>query len=288
MLHPVFSRALSLILLLASVACHDASVTHQPGTKPLCIVTQYTANQDSFAHLAVNNHRAYARAHDYHAIAFRGRISGERFRDPAHPEDSLRGGGWYWQKLAATQLVLEQDDALGQNMCDWVMWVDADILFTNFNKSLEAEIARYVSEGTDVILAREEANFPGVLINTGAFFVRNTDKGRNFLAHVAERYPGYKDGALPDQDAIQDYALGVNAHTLDRTDWDALQYSRRPEVSIAPQRAFNSFARDGEMPAAAQWQPCDLVAHLAGVSASRRAGRMLEINATIRKCTLGQ
>jgi hypothetical protein len=244
----------------------------------ICIVTQYTSNMDGYARIAVDNHQDYAFQHGYKAFSYRGRISGARFTDPANPE-RLRRDGLYWQKIAAVQLLLDRREADGSAACRWVMWLDGDAIFTNYPRTVESVLAPYADK--DVVLSREHFD---TLINAGVFFVKNTPKGRAFLEGVAAMYPAYKDYELPEQQAMQDYAFGKEVPPPRTGLFEALLPRLRPEIGIAPQRTFDSFAEGGHSDPLYAWAPCDFVAHLAQVKTETRATRMAEMTAEAPHC----
>jgi hypothetical protein len=252
--------------------------TFLSGSKAICVVTQFTSNQDAFALIAAGNHADYAFEHGYRAYAFRGRISGERFTDPAHPE-RLRRDGLYWQKIAAVQNLLSRHDAGGDALCHWVMWLDADAIFTNPQRSIETVLAPYA--GKDVVLSREHFD---TLINAGVFFVKNSAAGRAFLDGVAAMYPTHKDEELPEQTAMQDYAFDMHVPKPRTGLFEALLPRLRPEIAIAPQRTFDSFAIEDASDPLYSWEPCDFVAHLAATKGDARVARMQEITETQPVC----
>lgn len=290
-----FSRGIAVCLLGFAAACgqsapprtagpynsHASETVLLSGDKDLCIVTQYTSNQDSFASLAADNHQHYAASHRYRAYAYRGRISGELFSDPSHSNRVWRDG-LYWQKLAATRMVLDRVSSTGAPVCRWVMWLDADAIFTNFDRPLEHVLAPY--QDKDVVLAREHRD---TLINAGVFFVKNSPKGRAFVDTVTAMYATHKDRGLPEQMAMQDYAFDTTVPEPTPALFDTLLPRLREEVAIAPQRIFDSFHIDGaSFDPIESWEPCDLVAHIAGTRANRRVEMMQELMNSMTTCPL--
>jgi hypothetical protein len=249
-----------------------ASETHMAGPKDVCIVTHFTSNMDTYALDASDNHQAYAWRHGYKTFAYRGRISGDQFIDPDNAE-RLRHDGLYWQKIAAVQRLLAQRATIGDGpFCQWVMWIDADAIFTNFERSIESILAQY--PGKDVVLARE---YFDTFINAGVFFVNNSEQGRSFIDNVAGMFDVYKDEKLPEQQAMQDYALQRRIPlTPKQKHFEAYARDLRPEIVIAAQRTFNSFANASV--------PSDLVAHLAGTKGEKRKQRMQHMMDTRAVC----
>ncbi len=282
----------ALLVMLTWTGCSDDAPAEDRTTwhegaaaRDICITTQYTDNISAYAELAVRNHLVYAQHHGYSHVVYMGR-PGPHFRDATSGglEDS-HGGGLYWQKVAAMQKTLAAQNVDGTPRCRWAMWVDADIVFTNHTSKLESIIAAFApNDDKDMILTREQAGFPRVQLNSGAFFVKNSPGGNRFLQEISGRFDRYKDAGFPDQDAITDY---VANHDLHRDGplphWRTAQV--RDNVSLAPQRAFNSFAgRFDHFAADAQWRPCDFIAHITGAPTQDRVLRMTNLTMSAQQC----
>ena len=251
------------------------------GTGDVCVVTHFTSNMDRYASIASDNHQEYAYFHGYHYSAFRGRISGERFSDPEHPERLYRDG-LYWQKIAAVQDRLRARQPGGDGaLCRWVMWVDADVIFTNFERPIEHLVApwetsdvNFRGEPKDVVLPREHSD---TIINAGVFLVKNTPGGNHFIDSVADRYEAYKKRKLPEQEAIQDYAFNSDLETPGRCIYERVADKQRDNVAVVPQRQFNSFYQPDTRGGKVYWEKCDFVAHFAALGTAVRVEHMLRV-----------
>ena len=262
------------------------------GHKDICIVSQYTPNMSSFASLATQNHEKYANKHGYTYQVYNGRISGSQFLDPSRGnENHLRGGGLYWQKVTATKNLMFSPAGRSHGIrprCHWIMWIDADILITDMNKSLESVIAESdrssSSAETSLILPRDEsAKAGGIVINNGAYLLKNNAWGRAFILAMENAYEQYKDDPTPEQDAFQDYVYQV----LKTPNRQPLRVFREdqvlPEVVLVRQRAFDSFYRPGfSDPDVARWAPGDFAAHFSGISADVRVHEMKKVIRDLR------
>ena len=288
----VICGCLALLMGGTAGACADAAdledrvVWHEGETaRDICITTQYTDNIRDYAELAVANHVAYAQRHGYSHVVYRGRPA-PYFRDPeAGSEKDSHGGGLYWQKLGAMRQTLAAKNPDGTAKCRWAMWVDADIVFTNHISRLEPIIAAFApNDDKDVILTREQAGFKRVQLNSGAFFLKNTEGGQHFIETVSRSFERYKNAGFPDQDAITDYIANHDMHRDGPlSHWRTARV--RSNVSLAPQRAFNSFAgRFDHFAPDAQWRPCDFIAHITGAPTQDRVLRMTAINASAHAC----
>lgn len=114
--------------------------------------------------------------------------------------------------------------------CDWLWWLDADAAITNS----EIDVRRYCDNDADLV-ATHDANG----INCGSFLLRNSDGARRLLDKAWARTE-FIDHPWWEQAAI--------AAVLSEDD--------TIKVKVIPQRAINSYPEN--------WQPGDLVIHLAG------------------------
>ena len=293
---------------LLGVACGgappEATARTQLGRTDLCIVSQYTGKAAAFGEIAYANHVAYAAHHGYTYRMYTGRISGVVFRalpaDGRPGSQGVRQEGLFWQKHTAIQEMLgasrPDSDA---PLCAWAMWVDADILFTNFHSRLEDLLATFARPDTHLLLAREEVGAvikgSAVLINAGTFIARNDLPAGLALARIRNLFDPYNDAPLADQDALTSYAfqqeeagaarLRAGLPVLPNWDFASARIHLRPGLVAAPQRAFNAFRRGGNDGPAASWQPCDFIVHVSGLAAARKATIMNELSQQIDGCT---
>lgn len=271
-------------------------VETENGRENICLVTHYSANQTDFAAVAFGSQKRYAKRHGYGHAVFEGHISGDDFVDITKGGlETLRGGGLYWQKIRAVEHVLRDgiaDDEGVVSRCDWAMWLDSDVIFTNETIRIEDLIERYAlprAESrevharlipTDVILAAEYH----VGVCTGTFLVHNTDFGLRFLQDVTDLYDFYKDRPLPEQDAV---AAAAHNGYLGYFDWphrEMVNEDLKPGYAITPQRVFVSLPRPPSWPASGRWQRCDLIAHISGASNSERIDVMNQLLETRYGC----
>ena len=157
------------------------------GPKDLCIASTFMPHDAKAAELATDNHRRYAERHGYKYVAIEGRLSGPRLADLQLGRiDSERGGGLPWQKLPLLQAVAAQQDAHGAPACAWTFYIDPDAIVTNPQTTLEEVLQTFAADtpggvSKDLLLARDDSNLPGTLINSGVFFVRNSPGGNAFF-----------------------------------------------------------------------------------------------------------
>jgi hypothetical protein len=274
-------RTLGWIALCCVAACNpqpEVEVRTLIGSKNICIVTAFSVDHANYGLLAAANHMNYARLHGYTSRSYSGRISDDLFVDPLRGDlSTLRGGGLYWQKLVAVRNLLQGEGSSAPS-CNWVMWVDADVIFTNPDLLLETLIEEAngslqqtpnnvtAAADTQVILSREEAG-EAPQLNAGVFLVKNSPQGRNFIDSIIASYPAYKDKSWPEQDSMYDLVapeLGEPA-----------PQARRFSATMLPQRRLNAFYNpDIKFGPTAAWQPGDFIAHLVNARPATRARRL--------------
>lgn len=160
------------------------------------ILTHYTENIKAYAEAAIANQKAYAQTFGYQQISETGIISDE-FSDPEN-EVPLRKQGLYWQKIAALEKAFNNPSL----DFDWILWIDSDAVFTNFDQDLSSLVEKF-GKGKDLLVPLDASN-RAIQINNGVFFIRNSDWSRSFIRTVAAMHPLYKNDGTPEQDAMRD------------------------------------------------------------------------------------
>lgn len=247
--------------------------TYHLKSSDICIVSHYDTRAD-FVEKTVKNHEDYTSRHGY-SYKFRiGNISGNLFKDSSKQNKTFREG-LYWQKVIAVR------EELDRSNCRWVMWIDADVMFTNFTKKVEDILKQYafrmyhnIQFENHLILSAEQVNFSSV-INAGVFLVRNSGWSVDFFKEMANAYPYYKNKPLPEQEFLQDAAY-------QRIQFNQFSSYRHPKtnapifanllekVIVIPQREMNSFRRFDVYDGIARWHEGDYIAHLSGSSNDAR------------------
>ncbi len=104
---------------------------------------------------SIENKREYCKKHGYDFFCL------EHSLDPSrHPA---------WSKIKIIE------EVLSTGIYEWIFWSDADALFMNFAVKLE----ELIDDKYDFILNRDEND-----LNSGHFYLKNTDWSRNFLVEV--------------------------------------------------------------------------------------------------------
>jgi hypothetical protein len=125
----------------------------------ICVVTLYTKEIEIIGSLTEQNHRAYCSKHGYQYNAHFGRIS-ERHAA--------------WDKILAVMRLLPY--------YDYVMWIDADCVFNNFDKRIEDYFSKCGTFCRDV--AYDGNNGQWHYVNTGVFILKHDQKSFDFLNTV--------------------------------------------------------------------------------------------------------
>jgi hypothetical protein len=237
----------------------------------VCIVSHYSDEMRDYAELTVENHREYAALNGYQYKVYSNRISGENFSDPTETSP-IRRDGLYWQKVAALESCVRENKS-----CRWLMWVDADVVFTHLQFPVTEVIKRHgwvwsgdrLQEKHLIMPVDQSELVPEIKINNGVFILKNSPWGKKFLCDIRELYDLYKNNPTPEQDAMQDYIHQELAQTaslaLNRKSKKCRLSKVLPEVVLSPQREMNSFIRLPLDRPEACWSKCDFIAHLTGL-----------------------
>jgi len=186
---------------------------------------------------------------------------------------------------------------------EWVMYLDLDTMFTNFDKRVEDLTERYTTDRTGLIIAADLKCYqPLYPVNNGVMLFRNTAFARMLAYHVLVKqdYRGqlllaenniYQARGLKDQ-PILTHVLANDTH-IRHIDPDAIRavcnvtaerhqdlqglLQQTPFVSVLANREMNSFRRSTihfrkDRPEG-HWRPGDMVAHLSGLTPMRPAMR---------------
>jgi tetratricopeptide (TPR) repeat protein len=144
-----------------------------------------------------------------------------------------------WNKIKILEEALHPERGWARNL-DYLMWVDADLIFLDLGLRLEQVAAE--NPKADVIISAEHAG-SSTLVNSGTVMVRNTRWGRQFLADW--------------------WDFGARKLFSDQEQFDLLYESRRAEmqqhIAILPPDALNS-----DPPAMTKQKPHNQVLHLMG------------------------
>jgi len=162
-----------------------------------------------------------------------------------------------WSKILAVS------EFLLTNKYEWVVWIDDDIYITDPSKSLEYFIHKCNSDTHLIISSHKEFVQRYNDVNTGIFFVKNSQWSKEFLARVWDigNYRYNQDGGSNLEQSAMSELL------------ETPEYKDCPRIAKFPARTIQSFITlllNGNCEDYGQWQPGDFAAHLAGASTSIR------------------
>lgn len=242
----------------------------------IIILSHYAGESDYLAH-TIPNQREYAARHGY-KYSFREGILSNEFCNPNSTQKKI-ADGLYWQKLVAVKDALNAIDPETRSAYDWVLWVDADALFTNMDQTIESIIEKHANPSTDLLIASdhfivESFDFLGLsAVNAGVFLLRNTRWSRKFVDEWIGSFEKYKDGRTPEQTAMG-ALLGnfdENDSCLKRSEKQRL-VEKNPHVVVVPQRSLNAkWVDDFVGPPEAVWRGGDFLIHFFGPKAFKEA-----------------
>jgi len=112
----------------------------------IAVVSLFTQEIVELAQYTLLNHKAYCDKHGYDYIVYQGRFS------KRHPA---------WDKIKAVQEILPN--------YDYVLWIDTDAIFIDFNQKLENFII--YPEKYNGYFCKDPTN--GIYANTGVFLLKN-------------------------------------------------------------------------------------------------------------------
>jgi len=119
----------------SAVSPSNSTTTSSPQSARIAIIT-FTTSPQSYTHLSLRNHAAYARTHDYDFIVD---------YDVSNERDVM------WGKFDMLRRVIDA----GQH--DWVWWMDFDTLITNMTTKVEDVVER----GLEAAVARGDVKVGG-------------------------------------------------------------------------------------------------------------------------------
>mmetsp|Transcript_39728 Transcript_39728/g.114651 ORF Transcript_39728/g.114651 Transcript_39728/m.114651 type:complete len:438 (+) Transcript_39728:230-1543(+) len=173
-----------------------------------------------------SNKKAYAARHGYALMHYE-----EPFVAQAHP---------WMNKLIAIQ----------ENLAsfDWLFWVDCDLFFMNPARTVDTLIRTAVLKNPDASLIIAE---DGMMLNSGAFLLRNSPWGRDFLASTVDllaapmpqsfqHMPWHEQAPLIYLSMVPEVLKGLGGPGGSKPE-GSLSAGYDPRVVLVEQRAMNSY-----------------------------------------------
>ena len=157
----------------------------------------------------------------------------------------------YYDKIRYIIEVLESNPDI-----EWAWWLDCDAMITNYTTPM----SKWCNNDHHFIVTVDRYN-----LNNGSFFIRNSEQGRNYLAHILRLEEQYLDAKWPDQqpmiDLIEEYQDITRIHS--QRDFNSYDYDfyHRDHGNT---HDWDLLGNNGN------WQPGDFVCHYPGVNKENR------------------
>lgn len=240
------------------------------------IVSHFSLN-NSFISDVIDNHQRYAKKHGYDYWFRNGILDFTLF----NLERKTKGLSLAWQKMLVIKQAMDLMES-SKHQYEWVMWIDGDAVFADFNQDLEKLKANIGIKKDDwLIIAKDflcnkNNNCPkDACVNSGVLLIRNNINARKFVDSIIKSFPYYKNRMLVEQSAINDYVFGL----LQVEDNEIKVLSQPIEcpnmcnnvpikgVQIVPSKTMNACYRRSF---SSSWKAGDFIAHFAGMSNDAR------------------
>lgn len=220
------------------------------------IVSHFTLN-NNFIDKVIENHRQYAKKHGYD-YWFRNGVIEKKFSKKFNDLKT----GIHWQKPIVIQQAMKILDEDKKYKYEWILWLDGDAVFTDFNKSLEKlrqenQITNkhFFTIARDMSCTRDNICPEYCCFNAGVLLVRNNALGRAFIKKIIDQHPKYVNNPVPEQTATQDLILRLNLQKQNSQNKCNLPII--PGVMVVESEVMNS----GYLK---NWQAGHFIAHVTG------------------------
>lgn len=198
----------------------------------IAVASIATPNMDELTNITWPNKLEYCRKHNYFGIL-------------QHQS---------WDYLGFDKIIFI-DSLLESEQYDWILWVDNDTLFTNFNKKIE----NLIDESYNFIIC---ADYGGD-VNAGVFLVKNSKEGKEYIKFLKKKM----------------YELAPTNKFLFGEEQTAICATYKDEqfkhiIKVIPQKFMNSYPYSGVyghpnglndwLGVNGDWEPGDFIIHIPG------------------------
>jgi len=198
----------------------------------ICVATISTPDMDELTKITWSNKIEYCRKHNYKGI--------------------LQNQTWNY--LGFDKIIFI-DNLLSSNEYDWILWVDNDTLFTNFNQKIE----NLIDENYHFIIC---ADYGGD-VNAGVFLVRNSKQGKEYIKYLKNK--------MYELAPINKFLFGEEQTAICATYKDK-QFENT--IKVIPQKLMNAYPYSGVyghpnglndwLGVNGDWQSGDFIIHIPG------------------------
>lgn len=197
----------------------------------IAVASIATHDMDELTKITWPNKLEYCRKHGYHGIL----------------------QSQTWDYLGFDKIIFI-NNLLNSNEYDWILWLDNDTLFTNFNKKIEDVI-----DNNFHFIMATDSNGP----NAGVFLVKNSEQGRAYIKHLKQKMYELKP--------VNKYLFGEEQTAIQATYQDP-NYSSY--IKILPQKYINAYpystvyghpnGKNDTLGVNGNWERGDFILHVPG------------------------
>jgi hypothetical protein len=101
--------------------------------------------------------------------------------------------------------LLREKNGKGENKNDYVLWIDADAYFNNFDERIEKYFLANDEQLKKDFIISDDKPYGNGRVNSGVFLVKNTEWSRNFLQKIWHNAGDYLKKNFYEQSVIGDY-----------------------------------------------------------------------------------
>ncbi|KAH7648576.1 hypothetical protein FG379_000601 [Cryptosporidium bovis] len=268
-----------------------------------CEIVILTAGNEDFNTLVEleKNRIEYSRKHDYCYIHFSCNDNiGIQKKEGLNIDDKICKYPHFWRYLAMWKLFTKKEiiDNSGiqilTNKIKWVLYMDLDAMFTNFEFKIEKLIENYSISTTGLIIAADtKCYIDKYPLNNGVMLIRNSKFSKQLAFQILSKYK-YKDSLLFDgvnrwnAKGLKDQPILTNILVEDKKEIDSnkimnyclfamnnnldlngiIQSTENiivvsPRIMNSVRRSFTHFRKDNAL---WHWRSRDWIAHLSGLT----------------------
>lgn len=195
----------------------------------IAVASIATPDMDELTKITWPNKLEYCRKHSYYGI--------------------LQSQSWDYLGF---DKVIFIDSLLDSDQYDWILWLDNDTLFTNFNKKIEDVI----DNNYDFIISTDYGTKP----NAGVFLVKNSDNGKKYIKILKQKMYELKP--------VNKFLFGEEQTAIQAT------YQDYNFIKIIPQKYINAYpysdiyghpnGLNDSLGVNGNWESGDFILHIPG------------------------
>jgi len=218
----------------------EAQAAQSPKENSICVFTSFEYPKDKkdrmkLSRMVAKSHKSYCDKYGYYYHSVERNLA-----EPSLP---------YWSKIKGTLELLDKKNIQNKNLCNWIVWVDDDMVFTNSQVKLEDVINYYKTESSNIIVAQD--SIPSIApLNTGIIITKNSQIAKKIMKAVWDRRndrifgSDYTYSNCPNQSCFHEQEVLTNYY-------QELSQEKKRYITIVPQRDLNrninTFSRESHL-----------------------------------------